>query len=69
MRCKAFLRDIFASAPETVMGNAKASAELSYATMIGLRSAVYFDDDIDLEDAHGLFLSSMLRMSGLHMQP
>ena len=65
MRCKAFLSEIFVSAPENFMGNAKASAELSYATMIGLRSAVYFDDDVDLEDAHALFLSSMLRMSGL----
>ena len=69
MRCKAFLSEIFASAPDNFMGNSKASAELSYATMIGLRSAVYFDDDIDLEEAHGLFLSSMLRMCGLHKQP
>ncbi|MFT6285332.1 MAG: AcrR family transcriptional regulator [Alcanivorax sp.] len=69
MRCKTFLSEIFVSSPDVFMGNAKASAELSYALMIGLRSAVYFDDDVDLEDAHGLFLSSMLRMCGLHKQP
>jgi AcrR family transcriptional regulator len=44
---------------------AKDAAELSYSLMIGLRSAVYFDDDIDLAEAHRLFLSSMLSMSGL----
>ena len=47
------------------MGDAKDAAELSYALMIGLRSAVYFDDDIDLADAHRLFLNSMLSMCGL----
>ena len=33
--------------------------------MIGLRSAVYFDDNIDLEDAHRLFLEASLSMGGL----
>ncbi len=41
------------------------AAELAYALMIGLRSAVYFDDDIDLSDAHRLFERSMLSMCGL----
>ena len=65
MRCKAYLADIFINAPRIFLGDAKDAAELSYALMIGLRSAVYFDDDIDLEDAHRLFLSSMLSMCGL----
>jgi|TARA_B110000116_G_scaffold225207_1_gene205087 hypothetical protein len=34
--------------------------------MIGLRSGVYIDDDIDLPDAHHLFLTSMMAMCGLN---
>jgi len=63
--CKDYLVDIFNSAPSVFMDNPKDAAELSYALMIGLRSAVYFDDDIDLADAHRLFLNSMLSMCGL----
>lgn len=65
VRCKAYLVDIFSSSPSVFMDNAKDAAELSYSLMIGLRSAVYFDDDIDLVDAHRLFLNSMLAMCGL----
>ena len=65
VRCKAYLADIFDNAPSIFMDEAKDAAELSYAMMIGLRSAVYFDEDIDLKDAHRLFLNSMLSMCGL----
>lgn len=65
MRCKAYLVEIFNNSPSVFMGDAKDAAELSYSLMIGLRSAVYFDDDIDLAEAHRLFLSSMLAMCGL----
>lgn len=64
-RCKSFLVQIFADAPTLFMPTAKDAAELAYALMIGLRSAVYFDDDIDLEGAHSLFLGTMLRLTGL----
>ena len=64
-QCKNYLTDIFNSAPSVFMDNAKDAAELSYSLMIGLRSAVYFDDDIDLADAHRLFLNSTLAMCGL----
>ena len=63
--CKAYLVAIFDASPTTFMQNSKSSAEISYGLMIGLRSGVYFDDDIDLKDAHLLFLTSMLAMSGL----
>ena len=65
VRCKAYLVDIFSNFPSVFMDNARDAAELSYSLMIGLRSAVYFDDDIDLTDAHRLFLNSMLAMCGL----
>lgn len=65
LRCKAFLAQIFEDAPDMFMRSSKDAAELAYALMIGLRSAVYFDDDIDLPEAHRLFLSTMLRMCRL----
>ena len=65
IRCKAYLAEIFRMAPSVVLGNAKDAAEISYSVMIGLRSAVYFDDDIDLKDAHRLFVRSMLVMCAL----
>jgi AcrR family transcriptional regulator len=65
VRCKAYLAEIFRAAPAVVMGDPKDAAEISYSVMIGLRSAVYFDDDIDLEDAHRLFVQSTLAMCGL----
>ena len=63
-RCKAYLVNIFEKAPAAFLDNPKDAAELSYALMIGLRSAVYFDDDIDLQDAHRLFINSMRSMCG-----
>jgi AcrR family transcriptional regulator len=64
-RCKAYLGRIFDASPSVFMHSSKDAAELSYSLMIGLRSAVYFDPDIDLTDAHRLFLGSMRTMSGL----
>lgn len=65
-RCKEFLCEIFEAAPALFMPSAKGAAELAYAMMIGLRSAVYFDDDIDLDGAYNLFLSTMHRMCGMN---
>jgi len=63
-RCKAHLAKIFAQSPSVFMQDADDSAEIAYALMIGLRSAVYFDDDIGLGDAHRLFLGTMQAMCG-----
>jgi AcrR family transcriptional regulator len=64
-RCKTHLMAIFRGAPRSFLGSEKDSAELAYSVMIGLRSAVYFDDDIDLADAHRLFRETLTRMCGL----
>jgi AcrR family transcriptional regulator len=66
LRCKAFLSEIFDAAPALFMPSPKDAAELAYAVMTGLRSAVYFDDDIDLAEVHALFLSTMYRMCGMN---
>lgn len=63
-RCKAHLANIFASAPQPLLDNANDSAEIAYSMMIGLRSAVYFDDDMSLERAHALFTQTVNKMSG-----
>jgi AcrR family transcriptional regulator len=65
MRCKSYLCRIFEVAPSLPVGNAGDSAEIAYSIMIGLRSAVYFDDDITLEHAHRLFINTLNRMCGL----
>lgn len=65
-RCKAYLVGIFDASPSVFMQNSKGAAEISYGLMIGLRSSVYFDDDIDLPDAHRLFITSMMAMCGLN---
>lgn len=64
-RCKAYLIDLFDGAGSNLFTNSRDAAELAYSIMIGLRSAVYFDDDITLEHAHGLFRQALFRMSGL----
>jgi len=64
VRCKDYLVRIFDAAPAQVQGDRRDAAELAYAMMIGLRSAVYFDDEISLDDAHRLFRQSMLSMCG-----
>tara|TARA_R110002110_G_scaffold76898_1_gene202260 strand:- start:191 stop:847 length:657 start_codon:yes stop_codon:yes gene_type:complete len=63
-RCKAHLVDIFCAAPALVLDDASDSAEIAYSMMIGLRSAVYFDEDISLERAHRLFTNTVNRMCG-----
>jgi len=64
-RCKNYLTDLFSGTPRAFMNNANDAAEIAYSLMIGLRSAVYFDDGVSLEDAHRLFLSSLRSMAGL----
>jgi AcrR family transcriptional regulator len=64
-RCKRHLEEIFDASPAVFMDNSKDAAEIAYSLMIGLRSAVYFNSDINQDDAHRLFLNSVLTMSGL----
>jgi AcrR family transcriptional regulator len=64
-RCKSYLANIFDACPTIFMNNSKDASEIAYSLMIGLRSAVYFDSDINQDDAHRLFLNTVLTMSGL----
>lgn len=64
-QCKAYLTAIYEASPAVFMENPRDAAEISFSLMIGLRSAVFFDEDIEVDDAHRLFLGGMLAMSGL----
>lgn len=64
-QCKRHLADLFAKAPSLSAASETDAAETCYALMIGLRSAVYFDENIGLEDAHRLFLGHIRAMTGL----
>ncbi len=65
LNCKQLLSRIFEASASDFMESPKDSAEIAYAMMIGLRSAVYFDEDIDLEGAHRLFVNTLNRMCGI----
>ena len=63
-RCKAHLAELFADTPRGFVAGAKDSAEVAYAMLIGLRTAVYFDSRLKLAEAHRLFCESMLKIAG-----
>jgi len=63
--CKTYLADMFKDTPCNFVAGARASAEIAYAILIGLRTAVYFDDSLDLKEARALYLDAMLKLSGL----
>lgn len=64
-RCKAYLNELLQGAGGSLFTSSRDAAELAYSMMIGLRSAVFFDDDLTLEEAHRLFRDALMRMSGI----
>ncbi|WP_425409881.1 TetR/AcrR family transcriptional regulator [Hyphococcus sp.] len=59
--CKEYLRALFKDA------GAKASystyaAEVSYALLVGLRTAVYFDEELNLKKAYEIFRGEMMKL-------
>jgi len=64
-KCKQYLTELFSSVSNKAVPPAKDSAEVAYALLIGLRSAVYFDDKLGLKDARRLFRGSIMVMAGL----
>ncbi|MBL6908694.1 MAG: TetR/AcrR family transcriptional regulator [Luminiphilus sp.] len=63
--CKSYLMMLFDGAPSVLGQNSRDAAEVCYALTIGLRSSVYFDKGVGLEDAHRIFLQTMLPMCGV----
>ncbi len=61
--CKGCLRELFRAAPSR--GRARDCAEIGYALLIGLRTAAFFDSDLDLQKARDLFRNEMYSLAGL----
>jgi AcrR family transcriptional regulator len=59
--CKSYLRDLFAELG-TVSGDPAYAAEVAYALLVGLRTAVYFDENLSVEQAHQIFRTEMMKM-------
>ena len=60
--CKTYLEELFVESP-CGASNARDSAEIAYAMLIGLRTAVYFDQRIDLSRARRLFRTSITNLA------
>ena len=60
--CKTYLEELFVESP-CGASMARDSAEIAYATLIGLRTAVYFDERIDLPSARRLFRTSIRNLA------
>jgi AcrR family transcriptional regulator len=65
VQCKEFLTALFNDTPRPLITEAKDCAEVCYAMLIGLRSSVFFDDNIDLANANRLFHSSISGIAGI----
>jgi AcrR family transcriptional regulator len=63
-QCKSYLTYLFEQLPGRSQGDTRDTAELAYALLFGLRTAVFFDDDIDLPRALALFKRTMIDLSG-----
>ncbi len=61
--CKQYLRELFENSPRDST-EAGELAEVSYALLIGLRTAVYFDEKFELPQARMLFHDQMLKLAG-----
>jgi AcrR family transcriptional regulator len=61
---KTYLTELFEKTPRGSVDDAKESAEIAFALMVGLPTAVYFDEDLSLPQALHLFHSSMLSLAG-----
>jgi AcrR family transcriptional regulator len=60
--CKSYLEELFKESP-CGASYARDSAEVAYAMLIGLRTAVYFDRRIGLPRARRLFRASILNLA------
>jgi AcrR family transcriptional regulator len=65
--CKTYLQELFAQSP-CGSSSARAYAEISYAMLIGLRTAAYFDERLGLPRARRLFNEEMLNLAGLRQR-
>jgi len=65
--CKSYLQDLFEQSP-CGPDSARAYAEISYAMLIGLRTAAYFDKRLGLPRARRLFHNQMSNLAGFDQE-
>jgi AcrR family transcriptional regulator len=65
--CKTYLSELFEQSP-CGPSRARAYAEISYAMLIGLRTAAYFDERLGLPRARRLFNDEMLNLAGFRQR-
>jgi len=63
-RHKAYLAELFDKTPRGSITGAKDAAEVAYSILVGLRTAVYFDEQLTLSKARRLFRAAMLNIAG-----
>lgn len=61
--CKAYLTELFQQLSDEGPAVAEDQAELAYAVLIGLRTAAYFEQEVDLPKARRLFHDSIIRLA------
>lgn len=59
--CKNYLQQLYADCNSEANGGAY-FAEVAYAILVGLRTAVYFDERLSVSQAHEIFRSEILRL-------
>lgn len=64
-KCKEYLERLFEQSPARTMKLPRDCAEVAYSMLIGLRSAVYFDEKLRLQDAYRLFYIAVRNLAGL----
>lgn len=62
---KAWIQRQLSESPRDLGEMARVSAEASYALLMGLLTAAYFDPDFGFERAHALFRHSLRQIAGL----
>ena len=63
-QCKEYLGQLFEKSPGRIMNEPRDCAEITYSMLIGLRSAVYFDENLELPDAYRLFHAAVIHLAG-----
>ena len=64
-QCKAYIKGLFESLADKKQRDSEERAEIAYAVLIGLRTAAYFEKELDLPKARRLFHDSIIRLSRL----
>lgn len=66
--CKDYLEELFSSVDRT-KARAREHAEVTYAMLIGLRTAAFFDNRLSLADARHLFRQGVLNQANCGSRP